>query len=214
MMLRMTFLFAFIGLALSAPAYAIGLKLEVLGNSTTVNGRSDSQAYTSQLGLGGGLEFSFPFGGNLSFDFGGLYVPRKYQTDVTSGATKGASIVSTQTALQVPVLLRWWLGRMFSIGVGGYYDKYVGDIKQSTTLAPGLKATTSALTYLDASQSTSDYGATAAIGFDFPLGVSSGLVIDGRYNLGLGNQVTTSSTVKFSDVQVLVGLRFGSNEMK
>ena len=214
-MLRMTFLCALLSALLTTPAFAVSVKLEAIGNQTSVRSDAANETFAAQTGLGGGAELSLPFGSNLSFDIGGLYFQRKYQTTVTAGTSNGEVQVGTQTALEIPILFRWWLGRVFSIGVGGYYMKYMGDVGLSTTFAGAASPVKSTLTYADASQSTSDYGATVAVGLDIPLGLTMGLVIDGRYNYGLGNQITGgSSSVKFTDMQALVGLRFGMNMMK
>ena len=213
-MLRMTFVFVLLSTLLAAPAFAIAVKLEGIGSQSTPRGDASNGSFAAETGIGGGAELSIPFGTNMSFDFGALYLQRKYKTTLTSGIFNGTSQIATQTALEIPVLMRLWLGRVFSIGVGGYYMKYMGDIALSTTFANATSATASTSTYAAASQSTSDYGATVAVGLDIPMGLVTGLVIDGRYNYGLKNQVTTGSSIKFSDMQGFVGLRFGMNMMK
>jgi energy-converting hydrogenase Eha subunit H len=58
------------------------------------------------------------------------------------------------------------------------------------------------------------YGALASLGFDIPLGGSTGLVIDGRYTLGLSelSAMPATFTWKPSDIQAFVGLRFGGSK--
>ncbi|MBI3558651.1 MAG: PorT family protein [Deltaproteobacteria bacterium] len=211
-MLRKTILLAVLCVVLTTPAFAVSVKIESLANQTSVRGDSTNASFSAQTGIGGGAELSIPFSSNMSFDIGALYIQRKYKDDITGGLLKGFSAVQTQGAVEIPVLLRWWLGSVFSVGVGGYYVSYMGNIKNTTTTPAGV-STDTMLTYADAGQTKSDVGLSLAVGLDIPMGMMTGLVIDGRYNYGLKNQSTTG-TAKFSDMQGIIGLRFGMNMMK
>jgi hypothetical protein len=151
----------------------------------------------SKMGLGGGAGIEFHGGGKMGVEVDAIYLGRKLDTALATGATFHY--------LQFPVIARYWLSKGFSVGVGGYYAMAMGDIKDST----GATAT-----YAATFTKKSDYGAVGVIGFNLPIGSRAALLLEGRYNLGLANtndNPGTSATIsqKWTDMQGLVGLRFG-----
>lgn len=192
-------------IVLAPAAHALGIKLEGAANfSTAVDNMAGGYDHPAKLGIGGGAEASFGFGGNWSFDAGLLYLQRKYGTDIPGSSV---SFTTTQTGIEVPVLVRYWPVHVFSVGLGGYYMKYLGNLNYEVTLNGVTGNTTS--TYAAANQTTSDYGLVASIGIDIPIGLMTGLVVDARYEHGLKNNFP-SGDVKFRDFTGIVGVRFGS----
>src|SRR5690606_10684890 len=139
-----------------------------------------STTYSAKLGIGGGLLFAFPMGAKMGLEVGALYAGRK--SEVTSSGTT-AEVCST--GIEVPVLLRFKLGNVVSLGVGGYVHQAMGKLKIK---ASGVEVESS---YSDFGLKSREYGAAASLGFEFPMGKNA-LVVDGRYLLGL-NDLSHSS---------------------
>jgi hypothetical protein len=194
-------------LFLNIPNVHASLKFSVFGAGNLSNLKDSAAATTvtnsAKLNFGGGAQFEIMFGQVVGLEFGGIYLGRKFsQTDSTVPIT----LESTYTYVQIPLQLRFWLGRFVTLGVGGYYAIPVGDIKFS---ALGIEGTS---TYAGAGLKTSDYGLLGSLGFNIPLGPAVGLMVEGRYAMGLQDLNVTANpagTVKWSDIQFLAGLRFG-----
>jgi hypothetical protein len=157
---------------------------------------------SSKIGYGAGMLIGLPLTYHLSFEFGGLYVTRKFdQTDLT--------ISSEEHAIQVPALFRLRFNRFISFGVGGYYAQNVGDIT-STSDVTGVPSTNSPAS---SGYKASDYGLMASVAFHIPLSYTCDLLLDGRYAYGLDNEVSDaalagSNSVKSRDAQAVIGLTF------
>ncbi|MBI3544954.1 MAG: outer membrane beta-barrel protein [Deltaproteobacteria bacterium] len=202
-MFRKTLLTLALALATTTPAWAVTFSLEGLVNQSgpVVN---NTNSYTAKLGYGGGAELGFMLGGGFGLDFGALYVQRKF--DTVPAAAPGMTIESTQTGIEIPIIARFWLANVISIGGGAYYMSYMGDIARTTTT--GGVSSASNVSYSEAAQSKSDVGLVASIRLDVPLGIMTGFVLDGRYEYGLKNN-STSGDAKFRDMTGIVGIRFG-----
>jgi hypothetical protein len=153
----------------------------------------NTDTYGTKVGFGGGVLLDFRLMERTMFEIGGLYVNRK-PNDTTLG------VVTTLPAIQVPVLLRWYLNPMFSIGVGGYY----ADGQGNNYAASNLK--------------TSDYGLVGSVGLRFPMTMTTRFLVDVRYDYGLTNVYTdpnsTGDTYKNRDLQALVGFQFALGMMR
>jgi hypothetical protein len=161
-------------------------------NGATVSGISTSSS--AKIGPGGGILFDSKLVPEFGFEFGALYITRKVEQTTSftfSGISSSQSSTTTSHYLEIPLLLRIWLSPYVSIGAGGYYAKGLGSID------PSIKS--------------SDYGAVGSLGLHLPLGSSSSLLIDGRYNLGLKNVDNSGmgQTMKYRDLQIIAGLTFG-----
>lgn len=197
-----------LALAFRAPsAWAVAISVDAAGNYSSLSEQDGgANDHPAKLGLGVGAELQMIISGPWGFDIGGFYMQRKYGTSVPGSTT---DITTTQQGLEFPFLMRYWVGNVVSFGLGGYYFKYTGDLSTDTQPLGG-GTTTTTQTYDQASQSTSDYGLAASIRFDFPLSLTTGLVLDARYELGLANNFTNSSgSAYFRDVTGFVGIRFG-----
>jgi len=155
--------------------------------------KQGSKEQKAQITEGGGLLYELG-GGHMGLELGALYDPRKIAT----------SPAQTWTYIEVPVLLRFHMGRAFSLGVGGYYAFMMGDIKRPsggnlTAAAAGVK--------------TSDYGVVGSAAFMIPMGKSAAFRIDGRYLAG-AQSVNTAATIarKWSGYEAIVGVTFGSGK--
>jgi hypothetical protein len=148
-----------------------GPKLSVFGVGNFLQSRG-SVSETGKLAFGGGAGIEFRLGQRVGFEIDGIYSQFK---DSAGATTK---------AVQIPGLFRFWLGRMFSLGAGGYYE-----------------------VSLD-TDGEADYGAVGEAGFNIPMGQTVALIAEGRYYYGLKD----IAGVKYSDIQAVVGLRFGMSK--
>jgi hypothetical protein len=156
--------------------------------------------------LGGGAEIEFPLSSLLGLEFGAVYVPRRLADTTVSPA-----LVTSYNTFELPLQFRLWLGHRVSLGVGGYYSYALGGIQTSSGSTP----------YSVAGFKKSDEGLLASMGFQIPFHGSTALFVEGRYALGLSDIIdhavvdaTTPSLagtrVRWRDIQLLLGLRFGS----
>src|SRR5262245_53790491 len=120
-MLRKIFLLLILSCALTTPSWALTLTLEGAANFSSGKDSSATGGaeHTGKLGLGGGAEVGLTYG-SWGLDFGALYLQRKYGTTV-SVSGMNAEAVTLQKGFQVPVLVRYWLGKVIAFGLGGYY---------------------------------------------------------------------------------------------
>lgn len=184
-----------VGLVSATASQAATFSLVGVADSNTPSVGGGSDTYGSKFGLGGGALLDFGVGSWKSFEIGALYVNRE-TNDTTLGVTTSAH------AIEVPVLLRWWLHPMFSIAAGGYYAQGIGNVTTSGN-------ETSSQSYSDAGYKTNDLGLTGSVAFRLPITTSMRFLVDGRYNYGLTNVSSDSdTTIKNRDVQLLLGLQF------
>jgi hypothetical protein len=153
------------------------------------------------VGFGGGAILDFHLMERTQFEVSGLYINRKTD-DTTTG------VITSSNAIQVPVLLRFYLHPMFSIGVGGYWAHGIGTVKTEDSGGD----VTSTGSYASQSLKTNDDGLVASVAVRFPITQTMRLLVDARYNYGLSNVYTdplgTGGTSKNRDIQALVGLQF------
>ena len=170
-----------------------------------------TQTQSSSPTLGGGAWLDFMMNPHMDLEVGALYVPRKFR--VTSTIITTVFIDSQSTELQLPVLLRFHLSPMFTIGVGGYYGMAMGKLKNTDQ-----DGTVTESEYAAAGYKKAEFGFVGSVGMRFPLGSSASLILDGRYVGGLSDTVEdatlTTPTTKFksADIQAFVGVQFGMNK--
>ncbi len=132
------------------------------------------------IGYQGGLLVEFPLSSRFGLELGALY--QSLRTTVT---VSGTDSTSTSKNLQAPGLFRLWLGRVISLGVGGYY---------------GLS--------LESGNDT-DGGLLGNLQFSLPLGGSSAFVVDGRYLYSLEDP---GNLDRYTEVQAMIGITFGARK--
>ena len=194
--------------AFMIPSSAWCYMIEVAGvdNAAVTNNTNVTRSYTSDryTGFGVGLLVegkpfgdSSMFGSSSSMDglyteLGLLYYPRM--------VGYGTSGTQSSNWLVLPLVEKYYFWNL-SIGGGVYVAHAVGSI-HSTSVA----GTTGAFTFADGNLTTLDYGWTANLGYSFSFW---NLFTDLRYDVGLNNLTkTTGDTYKFSEYQLLVGVRF------
>jgi hypothetical protein len=153
---------------------------------------------SSKFGLGFGAlaDFGAVFGTGMGLQVGALYLGNKMGDDTSS---------SKFSSIQIPILFRYTIDKMFSVGLGPYYSIYMGSI---STEAGGVAGPD--LDFATAGIKKSDLGFLASVGAAIPTG-SFDLLVDVRYNMGLGDLLdpaVAGASVKSSAFQVLVGPRF------
>ncbi|RZA03489.1 MAG: hypothetical protein EOP11_16050 [Proteobacteria bacterium] len=132
------------------------------------------------LGIGGGLLLESRSSPNFGVEVGGLYHARKFSAGNY-----------TTNAIQVPLLLRFYLSNYISLGLGGFFEYGVGDA------------------YNGSDVNKTNYGAMGSLGIYIPVGATTKFVIDGRYGYGLKDISDGPFDIKTRDIQILAGLRFG-----
>jgi hypothetical protein len=186
---------------------AATLNLVGVGDLTKASNSYNNDSYGSKVGFGGGAILDFHLMERTSFEVGGLYINRKVD-DTTVGT------ITSSHAIQVPVLLRFYLHPMFSIGIGGYWAHGVGNINNEDSNGN----ITSTVSYAANDTKTDDEGLVGSVAVRFPLTQTMRLLIDARYNYGLTNVYTDPSgvgaTSKNRDIQALVGLQFALSGMR
>jgi hypothetical protein len=149
---------------------------------------------------GGGVLVEAKVSSGLGIEWGGLYILRGF-------VSTDSSTQYTFYTVEFPLLLKFHVGKVFSLGVGGYYAHHMGNIYLNPV---SDKSAISYEGYGTASISTEDCGFALSLGFAVGLVPRIALVVDARYLLGLKNiSLLEGSGIKMTDYQVLAGLRFG-----
>ncbi len=188
----------------AAPANAARFSLVGVANSSEPN--EPGTEYSGKAGYGAGLLLEFKLMPLIGFELGALMMPRKYE--YSSVVPTSSKTTLSSKVYQFPALLRMHLGRLFSLGVGGYYAKANGDISSDTKSDSG--SSSQSLTYAARSQTSTDYGALASLALYMRLAPVTYLTFDGRYAMGMKNNSTAAGgDRKFNDMQLLAGLQFG-----
>ena len=167
-----------------------------LGNSASPK---PTNTYDEKMGVGGGLLFDINTGKKGSFEFGFLYAPKVASFTITS-AGKNYTSTFTVPTLEIPLLLRLWMNRVMSIGIGGVY------FLQNSLIGDATIETVSGAARLNSSVPVNGkgFGAEASLKFLIPFSHRFGLVLDGRYVYGI-------SGAKWQEVEGIAGFCFGNN---
>ena len=187
---------------------------------TLLGGLSLSSPTTSTLPTGASTAVPLTVKGSSQTAFGILldkHISRMFALETGAiyskdkfNATYQSSINNdfASNTLQVPLLLRFTGFRFISVGVGGYWGYGAGDI----TLTDHITSANSGVSsYSAESESKTDYGALFDARIRIPIGIRLGLVIDGRYLMGVKERETVTTggaTYKTKMMQVLAGLNF------
>ena len=198
----------FIALALAAtaltatPAHAVRISLVGAGNYSTPE-TTPSSDFNPKPAFGGGALLEFGIIPAIGIETGAIWVPRKYEVN-----NFGYGWTAEQTMVQVPLVLRARIGNVLSLGVGGYYAKYTGDIEYQNTRIAAVRPVQ--IPYGAAALSDDDYGVVTSLAFYSSFGPLARLVFDARYIIGMkDNDLFPGYEKKFKDVQLLLGLQIG-----
>jgi len=165
----------------------------ILGGATLSHpSMNPSFNLSSKAAVTGGLAFESSIAPGLGLEADVLYQTQKVEA---------LGVTQTRKGINVPVMLRFHLLPLVSLGVGGYFTNGIGDIDNNGTSgsydASGMKKT--------------DAGAIGSLRIAIPAGLAS-VVLDGRYQYGLSNQIKNTAgnaSIKTRNIQVLAGLMFG-----
>jgi hypothetical protein len=165
-------------------------RFSIVGHQNRSTYEAQGASTTGGFLWGGGVlaELVWPLCGHL--EMGALYVQRSWQQS------------NVANFVVLPLSCGFWLNDWLGASAGAYYASGVGQITLNSVER----------SFADAQFSKVDFGATAALKLNLPFqwpGLN--LHLELRYNYGLANVSTAASTeARLQDLQILVGLRFGS----
>lgn len=189
-------LFAFALVSSQAQAAKFSVFGDVNMHTTKTSPTPAGGNASAKLGFGFGVGAEFSLAPTVGLSLEAIYEMHKAES---AGTTIGT------TSLVFPLAARIWLSPMFNLLAGGYYSMAMGDI---TVENSGVSAS---FPYSTFGAKKSDYGAVAGLGLSFP----GGFFFDARYYLGLADlndPAVAGSTTKSSNIQGLIGMRFGSGK--
>jgi hypothetical protein len=193
--------------ALLLPGSADAARFSLMGVANSSEPNEPGTEYSSVSGYGAGLLMEFRLMPAIGIEFGALFMPRKFAYN-TVVPTNTKTTVSAKV-YEFPVLLRMHLGRLFSLGVGGYFARAAGEMNTETKTDGGA-ASTQTVSYASRSQTDTDFGALASLALYIRLAALTHLAVDARYTMGMKNNSTAAGgDRKFNDMQLLAGLQFG-----
>ncbi len=187
--------------ARSADSLGISLGLVGVANiqSPSIEHNSASTSLDGQTTFGGGLTTEFYLQAGLSLEADLLYLQHEFNQKTAEFF--GSSITSTFSSghLQIPVLIRYRPIPFLSLGIGPYYSRV---LTSWTVSASGQNSTTTNF-------GKNDYGALAAVGTSIPITGGLSASADIRYTRSFSETARSSGdAVKFSNLQIMAGLRF------
>lgn len=198
-----------LGLGLLATSLAVhaaesGPALGVVGAASmqnpviSKNTSSGSVSGSTAWGAGVTGEIVVALGFVLEADL--LYLGRKFSQN--SADIFGTTVSSTFSSgyIHIPVMLRYRPIDMINIGAGLYYNRVVSAWNVS---AAGHSDTTTDF-------GKNDFGLVLGLGTMLPVSDTLSIVADLRYARSLSDTARSSGdALKFSDFQILAGVRFG-----
>jgi hypothetical protein len=130
----------------------------------------------------------------LGLELGAFYFQRKFRTIADT------TYDFTSEILQGQLLLRFWMSKVISLGVGGYYGITLGRLRYESP--SGDFESSYARSY--------DYGAIGSFRITFPQKANKKRrwFVDARYSFGFVS-VVSSGYARYEDAQILLGIRFG-----
>jgi hypothetical protein len=181
-------------------------QLPHLSRFSVVGGGNLTEAVTSQInnityGQGLGLELGVLVeiearSKTFSFETGMLY-QKKNVTSLTSGSD--VTYHENFNDLEVPLIFRARLNRVFSLGLGSYLDYGLGNINETSSNG------SSNTSFSEENLVRLDYGLIGSVRYD----LLSRFFVDARFHLGLENlSGATGTSFKFNAFQILLGFYF------
>lgn len=141
-----------------------------LVNQGVKEAESDEEDKEYHFGVGALVEANI--NGALGIETGALFIKRQY--DYEAG---GFRVVQEVNRIHVPVLARFWIGDIFSVGVGPYVAFKVGNVKDS--LEFGSSPIGSIETNAD---DDVEFGYDIAATLNFAVNDKTGIFVEGRYS--------------------------------
>ncbi|MGE3260646.1 MAG: outer membrane beta-barrel protein [Bacteriovoracia bacterium] len=187
----------------STPAWA--MRFALVGAANMSEPKVAGTEYTAKNGFGYGALLEFGIVPFFTMEMGALKLARNYEYGAVVPTI--SSTEAKMKMIEFPVVFKAYLGHALSLGIGGYYAKYQGDISYEKTDAFGVKSITSQ-SLRAANHSESDYGLVTSLGLYFPLAPLTRIMVDGRYTLGIKDNNIGAGTTTYNDLQLLAGIRF------
>lgn len=197
LMRLLTFIsFALIPLSSHAIEVALegGLSIDTPSLSFTSGGAAPS--LTSKSSIAYGLFAGYSMFPGFQLESGLMLLPRSY-----SQADGLGNIVDSKfNSYMIPVMMRFTLLPIISVGGGAFYATGTGNVS-TTSLESDFNT---------AGIKKSGYGALASVRLGLPLAPLVHLLVDGRYLMDLSERSTDATeSLKFKDLQVLGGISIG-----
>lgn len=192
----------------SSPA-AAGSASIVLGPNLSSFASSVAE-YSGNFGIAfGGLAELDLSGNSLGLEFGLLIAPRGYSFK-QNGDTE--EISADQSALELPILVRYHFNPMISFGAGLYYAHYLGTYDQETKNLNTGSSSINRYGYGDSAVTftPNDFGLVFSLAGTYPVGGAKAL-LDIRHQIGLKNNDTRdnlNAVSRYREWQFLLGLQF------
>lgn len=139
---------------------------------------------TGEVGFGGGIMTVFNANEVFGVESGLYYAPRSLGFETTRSG-KTLSFQEVFHAVEIPLMARFSIGRIFSIGLGTYASIGVGDVSVGGDNIGMDVGRDGASGYGAMGLHNFDYGLLGGVQLRIPVGQSTSLVIDSRYNFGL-----------------------------
>lgn len=182
---------------------ATAAELSLLGgmeiNSASFDTALGSLSGKSVNSINYGVTIDLPIGGSQwSFETGAFYGAHATKLEIDAQNY----VQFKQNNLSIPAMVRYHLGPVLSIGVGGYYALSMGNSKSTTTAAGVTGAET------EEAKLNNDYGLVGSIKAEFPASSKVRFAVEGRYNMGLKSVDASGTPTKFSDINALGGIVF------
>lgn len=188
-------------LLMSAPSFAwdLGVVGGLNMSSPSIEQGNTSVSIDGKSAMSYGVLISQSMPALVSFEVGALYVTRKFGVDVG-----GTSVSMTMKGVQIPVMARFKVLPMVTLGAGGFYNLGLGKVTEESG------STSQDRDYSDEKIKKSDYGLVGGIQLKVPVLPSLDVVGDARYLLGLANvnDESNGGSIKYHDFQVLGGVAF------
>jgi hypothetical protein len=216
MLNRLTPVLAVIALA-AQPAHAVLQLSPVVGlnwhSSSSDPANELDPAAKPGIGFGGLLAFDI-LADQFALEFGLLYKNHRLsQDDDTKIASVGfpvgtSEVKASVNALEIPLVFRWTSLPVFRPGAGVYYSSVIGD--GSVTLVDAAGDEDTVALFSDSSPNErGDFGAVLSLQAIFPVVPALGILLDGRYKLGLKDTNKESPVEKTREVEFLAGISLG-----
>lgn len=179
----------------------LGLLIGASISSTYMTTGSSAVESKAKVAPNVGLLANFNLHRRFSLETGLVYAPRV--SGIKFSSSSSDEMIVRQHILEVPLMARLWLGKVFSFGLGGYVSHAIGDMSISGTTTAGGQSReitnddVSDRSYDGAGLHKLDYGLTGGIQFRIPVATHFKLLIDTRANYGLRDLRTTPRASTF-----------------
>ena len=196
----------FLGLA-SFPHSAYSGRFNVMLGGTWQNLNSSTLVYSRQLGYAVGVSkdwvpftFRVPHADHsvhfIGLELGLFYLQNKSLTEIDS-----VNNVTSSTTLQVPLLFKFWINKLFSIGVGPFYAMNLGEPTNSP-----VGGTASSI----GEAPSSDFGLVGGLKLSFREN-NQWWFVEGRFSSSMATKSSSLGTYYYDNILVLVGMQFGKS---